>query len=140
MSREVSEDHRNPPPSPSAEADGEGVRRGRPGRRTAEERTTAVLELLGGRGATADQLAFRFGVLPATIEAWRQEALVAIAQSMRQGSSKSPELLALERKYADLERVLHPGRHQARALGAGVLQSPFPAWDVVAMSRTTSRG
>ncbi len=96
-------------PSPSAgaerseaEADGE-VRRGRPGRRTAEERTTAVLELLGGK-ATADQLAFRFGVQPATIEAWRQEALVAIAQSMRQGNSKSPELLALERKYADLEK------------------------------------
>ena len=97
-------------PSPSAgaerseaEADGEGVRRGRPGRRTAEERTTAVLELLGGK-ATADQLAFRFGVQPATIEAWHQEALVAIAQSMRQGNSKSPELLALERKYADLEK------------------------------------
>ena len=97
-------------PSPSAgaerseaEADGEGVRRGRPGRRTAEERTTAVLELLGGK-ATADQLAFRFGVQPATIEAWRQEALLAIERSMRQGSSKPPELLELERRYADLEK------------------------------------
>jgi transposase-like protein len=64
---------------------------------------TAVLELLGGK-ATADQLAFRFGVQASTIEAWRQEALVAIERSMRQGSSKPPELLALERKYADLEK------------------------------------
>ena len=86
-----------------AEAVGEGVRRGRPGRRTVEERTTAVLELLGGK-ATIDQLASRFGVQPSTIEAWRQEALIAIERSMRQGSSKPPELLELERRYADLEK------------------------------------
>jgi transposase-like protein len=78
------------------------VRRGRPGRRTVEERTTAVLELLGGK-ATVDQLASRFGVQGSTIEAWRQEALLAIERSMRQGSSKSPELLELERRYAELE-------------------------------------
>ena len=86
-----------------AEAAGEGVRRGRPGRRTVEERTTAVLELLGGK-ATIDQLASRFGVQASTIEAWRQEALLAIERSMRQGSSKPPELLELERRYADLEK------------------------------------
>ena len=86
-----------------AEAVGEGVRRGRPGRRTVEERTTAVLELLGGK-ASLDQLASRFGVQASTIEAWRQEALIAVERAMRQGSSKPPELLALERRYADLEK------------------------------------
>lgn len=97
-------------PSPSAgaerseaQAEGEGVRRGRPGRRTAEERTTAVLELLSGK-ATVDQLAFRFGVQPATIESWRQEAMVAIERAMRQGTSKPPEFLELERRYSDLEK------------------------------------
>lgn len=86
-----------------AQAEGEGVRHGRPGRRSADERTTAVLELLSGK-STLDQLAFRFGVQASTIEAWRQEALIAIERSMRQGSSKPPELLELERKYSDLEK------------------------------------
>src|SRR3990170_6338777 len=58
-----------PLPPASAEA-----ARGRPGRRTAEERRTAVLELLGGK-ATVDQLARRFGGLPSTIEGWRADAL-----------------------------------------------------------------
>ena len=110
MSRKTRKVSEPSTPSPTAgaerseaEAGGEGVRRGRPGRRTAEERTTAVLELLSGK-ATVDQLAFRFGVQPTTIEAWRQEALVAIAASMRQGSGKPPELVALERRYAELEK------------------------------------
>lgn len=79
------------------------MRRGRPGRRSAEERTSAVLELLSGK-ATLDQLAFRFGVQATTIEAWRQDALVAIERSMRQGTSKPPELVELERRYAELEK------------------------------------
>lgn len=99
---------RTPSPASGAERSeaqgaGEGVRHGRPGRRSAEERTNAVLELLSGK-ATLDQLAFRFGVQAATIEAWRQEALIAIERSMRQGSSKPPELVELERRYADLEK------------------------------------
>jgi len=99
---------RTPSPASAAERSeaqdaGEGVRRGRPGRRSAEERTNAVLELLSGK-ATMDQLAFRFGVQPATIEAWRQEALIAIERSMRQGTSKPPELAEMERRYADLEK------------------------------------
>jgi transposase-like protein len=43
----------------------EGVVRGRPGRRTTEERTQAVLELLSGK-ASVDQLASRFGVQAST--------------------------------------------------------------------------
>ena len=42
--------------------------RGRPGRRSAEDRRRAVLELLGGK-ATVDQVAVRFGVLPQTVNA-----------------------------------------------------------------------
>src|SRR2546422_11283552 len=48
---------------------GVGVRRGRPGRRSTEERTQAVLELLSGK-AMVDQLAFRFGVQPSTVQRW----------------------------------------------------------------------
>lgn len=106
-SRKITET-RTPSPSAGAErseaqAEGEGVRRGRPGRRSAEDRTSAVLELLSGK-STLDQLAFRFGVQAATIEAWRQDALVAIERSMRQGTSKPPDLADLERRYADLEK------------------------------------
>ena len=62
-----------------------GVRRGRPGRRSADERTTAVVEFLSGK-ATADQLAFRFGVQPSTVLRWRDLALEAVEATMRQGS------------------------------------------------------
>ena len=44
----------------------DGALRGRPGRRTGDERTRAVLELLSGK-ATVDQLALRFGVQSETI-------------------------------------------------------------------------
>lgn len=80
------------------------VSRGRPGRRTAAERTRAVLELLSGK-ATVDQLARRFGVLPATIEGWRQEALRGIEEAMRVGQGKSPRELELEKKLSTLEKA-----------------------------------
>ena len=80
------------------------VGRGRPGRRGVAERTRAVLELLSGK-ATVDQLAFRFGVRPETIERWRDIALEGIAQSLRQGTGKSPREIELERKLRSLERA-----------------------------------
>jgi len=80
------------------------VRRGRPGRRSAEERTEAVLELLSGK-ATVDQLAFRFGVQPQTILGWRDLALEAVAGSMRQGSGKSAHEQELEKKLRSLEKA-----------------------------------
>lgn len=52
--------------------------RGRPGRRTVKERQRAVLDVLAGK-ATADQVARRPGVLPATVEGWRVDALAGIA-------------------------------------------------------------
>ena len=80
------------------------ARRGRPGRRSAEDRTTAVIELLQGK-ASIDQLATRFGVRAGTIEGWRDEALKAVAAAMRQGSAKSARERELERKLKSLERV-----------------------------------
>lgn len=81
-----------------------GVRRGRPGRRSADERRQAVLELLSGK-ATVDQLAFRFGVKPETIEGWRDIALDGIGEAMRQGTGKSPRERELEKKLRSLERA-----------------------------------
>ncbi|MGC3998577.1 MAG: hypothetical protein QM767_14370 [Anaeromyxobacter sp.] len=61
--------------------------RGRPGRRSAEDRRRAVLELLGGK-ATVDQVAMRFGVLPETVEGWRADALAGIDAALRQGTGE----------------------------------------------------
>ena len=78
--------------------------RGRPGRRSAQERTEAVLALLAGK-ASIDQLARRFGVRPATVEGWREQALEGIAESMRRGSGKSARELELERDLVSLEKA-----------------------------------
>lgn len=79
--------------------------RGRPGRRSAEDRREAVLELIAGK-ATVDQLARRFGVHPATIEGWRADAVAGIEQAMRRGSAKTPHELELEREVKDLKHAL----------------------------------
>lgn len=87
-----------------SEAEAAAEARGRPGRRSAEERTDAVLELLSGK-ASVDQLARRFGVYPSTIEKWREVALEGVAGALRQGSGKSPREAMLEKKLKDLERA-----------------------------------
>jgi len=79
--------------------------RGRPGRRSAEERRRAVLELLAGK-ATLDQLASRFGVNPETVESWRVDALAGIEQALRRGTAKTPYELELERENKDLKHAL----------------------------------
>ena len=84
------------------------VRRGRPGRRSSEERTQAVLDLLGGK-ATVDQLGFRFGVQAQTIERWREQALAGIEGALREGTAESVrERELLQRALAD--RPTRPGR------------------------------
>ena len=75
--------------------------RARPGRRTTEERMQAVLALLSGK-ATVDQLAARHGVLPSTIESWKQLALEGIEGVLRQGSAKPAGEAELERELADV--------------------------------------
>ncbi len=80
------------------------VRRGRPGRRSVEDRVQAVLELLSGR-ASLDQLAMRFGVKAATVESRRQEALQAMSSAMRQGTNATPRERMLEKKLRGPERA-----------------------------------
>ena len=82
-----------------------GAQRGRPGRRSAADRTAAVLELMAGK-ATVDQLARRFGVRPETIEGWRQDALGGIEQAMRQGSGRSAREAELEREVRNLRAAV----------------------------------
>ena len=84
--------------------DGDVVR-GRPGRRTVEDRQQAVLDLLAGK-ATVDQLARRYGVKPETVEAWRDEAMAGIQETFRRGSAKSARELELERENRLLKDAL----------------------------------
>jgi len=119
------------PGTQGSEAEGApDVVRGRPGRRSVDERTDAVLELLSGK-VTVDQIARRFGVQPSTIQRWRDDALTGITTAMRQGAAAGQsarerelekELAALERAFTDLairhelvqralkERPTKPGR------------------------------
>ncbi len=78
--------------------------RGRPGRRSAEERKEAVLELLRGK-ASVDQIARRFGVRAGTVEGWREQAMEGIAEALRQGSGKSSRELQLEKDLGSLEKA-----------------------------------
>jgi transposase-like protein len=87
------------------ERDSESVVRGRPGRRTVEERQEAVLDLLAGK-ASVDQLARRHGVLPATVEGWRQDALVGVAEALRRGTGKTERERELEREVEKLRHVV----------------------------------
>lgn len=87
------------------EGEDESGGRARPGRRTVEERQTAVLELMAGK-ATVDQIARRLGVLPATVESWRQDALGGIEQALRRGTGKTAREVELERENEKLRKVV----------------------------------
>jgi len=87
-----------------AEPEG-SVLRGRSGRRTVEERQQAVLDVPAGK-ANVDQVARRLGVLPATVEGWRQDALAGVAEAMRRGTAKSAREFVLERESTNLRRVV----------------------------------
>jgi transposase-like protein len=79
--------------------------RARPGRRSVEERHRAVLDLFAGK-ATVDQVARRLGVLPETVEGWRQDALGGMQEALRRGTGKTAAEVALERKNRDLEKFV----------------------------------
>lgn len=100
--------------------------RGRPGRRTVEERRRAVLELLGGK-ATVDQVAMRFGVLPQTVEGWRQDALSGIDAAMKQGSGKSARELALEAEVEVLRETALNATMQVTLLQKAMGIKPRPS-------------
>jgi transposase-like protein len=85
--------------------DPEAVMRGRPGRRSVDDRQQAVLELLSGK-ASVEQLARRLGVLAETVEGWRRDALGGVAEALRRGSGKTERERALEREVAQLRHVV----------------------------------
>jgi len=89
----------------AVERDPEAVVRGRPGRRTVAERQHAVLELLAGK-ASADQIARRLGVLPATVEGWRQDALDGVAEALRRGTGQTERERELTRTIERLRHVV----------------------------------
>lgn len=79
--------------------------RGRPGKRSIEEKRQAVLDLLSGK-ATIAQIAKRLCVLPETIESWRQDALAGMQAALRQGPTVSEEDKKLAAENAQLKRVV----------------------------------
>ncbi len=94
--------------NPSAEAEvvdaGEATR-GRPGKRSVEEKRQAVLDILAGK-TTVAQVAKRLCVLPETVESWRDEALAAMESTFRQGPTTSEEDRKLAAENAQLKRVV----------------------------------
>jgi transposase-like protein len=100
--------------------------RGRPGRRTVEERRRAVLELLGGK-ATVDQVAMRFGVLPQTVEGWRNDALAGIYAAMKQGTGKSARELDLEAEVEVLRETALNATMQVTLLQKAMGIKPRPS-------------
>jgi transposase-like protein len=64
-----------------------------------------VLDLIAGK-ATVDQIARQLGVLPATVDGWRQDALGGISEALRRGSGKTARELELEREVKTLQQVV----------------------------------
>ena len=100
--------------------------RGRPGRRSAEDRRRAVLELLGGK-ATVDQVAMRFGVLPQTVEGWREDALAGIDAALKQGTGKSARELELESENTVLRETALNAQIQVTLLQKAMGITPRPS-------------
>ena len=100
-----SKSEENKVPDGGLAAESGDVVRGRPGRRSVAERREAVLAVLAGK-SSVDQVARQYGVLPATVEGWRDQALAAIETAMVQGDRSSPRERALERENAELKSVV----------------------------------
>lgn len=100
--------------------------RGRPGRRSAEDRRRAVLELLGGK-ATVDQIAMRFGVLPQTVEGWRDDALAGIDAALKQGTGKSAREVELEAEVEVLRETALNATMQVTLLQKAMGIKPRPS-------------
>ncbi len=61
-----------------------------------DERTRAIVEFPSGK-ATVEQMAFRFGVHPRTVEKWREVALEGIEQKQPLGKKSGVRGLGLQR-------------------------------------------
>jgi transposase-like protein len=88
----------------TAETAGEVVR-GRPGRRSTSERREAVMSILAGK-ASVDQVAKQYGVHVATVQGWRDAAVMAVEQAMTLGTGSSPRERELEREVDQLRSAL----------------------------------
>lgn len=78
--------------------------RGRPGRRTAQERKAAVLDILSGK-AGVEQVAIRLGVTEATVNGWKEDALEALGATVRR-DGKSAREQELERENKKLRAAV----------------------------------
>jgi transposase-like protein len=63
------------------------------------------MQLMSGK-ASVDQIATRLGVLPATVEGWREDALAGMGEALRRGNARSPREQELEREVKQLRDAL----------------------------------
>lgn len=92
-------------PGKHGAGDDQTVKRGRPGRRTARQKQEAVLKLLSGQ-ASVDQVAREYGVLPQTVEGWREAALSGMESVLATADGKTVRERELERENRDLQDAL----------------------------------
>ncbi len=85
-----------------------------------------MLELLGGK-ATVDQVAMRFGVLPQTVEGWREDALAGIDAALKQGTGKSARELELEAENTVLRETALNAQIQVTLLQKAMGITPRPS-------------
>jgi transposase-like protein len=81
----------------------DGGQRGRPGRRSLQDRQNAGLEVLQGK-ATIDQIAWRLGVRPETVAGWRDAALAGMESALMRADG--PTERELERENGTLRDAL----------------------------------
>jgi len=63
------------------------------------------MALLAGK-ASVDQVAHQYGVLPETVEGWRDAALIAIEQAMAVGGGPTAKEHELEKELAETRAAL----------------------------------
>jgi transposase-like protein len=98
------------------------IRRGRPGRRTAEERKSAVLELMSGKASVA-QLARRLGVTEETVIGWREDAIEAISAVFRRDGKTAREQ-ELERENKKLRTAVTEGAIEIALIKQAIANRP----------------
>ena len=69
----------------------------------------------------------RFGVLPQTVEGWREEALAGIDTAMKQGTGKSARELELEAENAVLRETALNAQIQVTMLQKAMGITPRPS-------------
>ena len=79
--------------------------RGRPGRRSAADRSEAVKALLSGKGSI-EQLSQKYGVSQETIESWRAQALDAVEGAFRGGPATTDREKELEKQVSQMKSAL----------------------------------